>query len=440
PLPHGAVRGRATERRGAHRHGVLLAAEQRRHAGSDLRQRGNAVIYRCCDERRRAAVLGNPTLNGIDYLEVLGFDAEPIGLQPQRILMVRCLKAAPAGLTPDNIVIAGGESITGITAQWATPANMPPADMTAAQQAYFTSLRNAADILLVGTSAAGDFSPYTLRLVNSARQAADDAFTVTEVLTGFDPQLAEVEFSFKVECPPFFDCKPESPDCPPALPEPPPIDYLAKDYGSFRTVMLDRLGQLLPAWGASTEADLGIALAELIAYVGDALSYKQDAVATEAYLTTARSRISLRRHARLVDYHAHDGCNARTWMHLDVGANVVLHSGTLFHTSVPGMPATVLGNERAALDAGVIVFEAMQDAELFPEHNEMSFYAWGDTDCCLPAGATEATLLGTFDDLNVGDVLIFQERVGPQTGNDADADVRHRCAVRLTRVTTRDAA
>src|SRR5262245_31179408 len=30
--------------------------------------------------------------------------------------------------------------------------------------------------------------------------------------------------------------------------------------------------------------------------------------------------------------------------------------------------------------------------------------------------------------------------VGPQTVNDADADVRHRCAVRLTRVTTRDAA
>ena len=66
------------------------------------------------------------------------------------------------------------------------------------------------------------------------------------------------------------------------------------------------------------EADLGIALAELIAYVGDPLSYQQDAVATEAYLQTARSRISLRRHALLVDYHVHDGCNARTWMQLQV--------------------------------------------------------------------------------------------------------------------------
>ena len=65
-------------------------------------------------------------------------------------------------------------------------------------------------------------------------------------------------------------------------------------------------------------------LAELIAYVGDQLSYQQDAVATEAYLDTARSRISLRRHALLVDYHVHDGCNARAWMHAStvVGAGL----------------------------------------------------------------------------------------------------------------------
>jgi hypothetical protein len=398
------------------------------------------VIYRCCDERRKAAVVGNPAINGIDYLEVLGFDAEPLGLAPQTILMVRCLDAAPAGLTPDNIIITGGESIADVKVVWIAPASTPPAFMTAAQQAFFTALRDAAEILLVGVSVAGDFSPYTLRLVNSAAEADDDPFTITEALAGFDPQLAEVEFSFKVECPPFFDCKPEPAPCPSTLPPPPPIDYLAKDYGSFRTVMLDRLGQLLPTWDASSEADLGIALAEVIAYVGDGLSYKQDAVATEAYLQTARSRISLRRHAQLVDYRVHDGCNARAWVRLEVNATVVLKTGTLFHTSAPDMPEVVLGHERAALDAGVIVFESMQDAELFPEHNAMSFYAWGEGDCCLPKGATEATLLGTFDNLKIGDVLIFQEMVGPQTGIEADADVRHRCAVRLTAITTRDTA
>jgi hypothetical protein len=404
------------------------------------------VIYQCCDEKRKAAVLGNPSLNGIDYLEVLGFDAEPLGLQPQTILTVRCLKAAPIGLSPSNVIVAGGESITNIAATFLTPANTAsgsslwPARMTLTQRYYFNSLPGASQILVIGASTAGDFSPYTLRLVNSATQAKEDPFEVTEVLTGFDPQLAEVEFYFKVECPPFFDCKPQPPDCPPDLPTPPAINYLAKDYGSFRTIILDRLSQLLPARGASGEADLGISLAELIAYVGDRLSYKQDAIATEAFIETARSRVSLRRHALLVDYHIHDGCNARVWMQLQVNLHVDLKTGTRFFTSAPAMPKKLAGNERAALDEGVIIFESMQDAQLFPEHDEMSFYTWGEADCCLPKGATEATLLGTFDKLQVGDVLIFQEMVGPQTGNPADADVRHRCAVRLTKIATQDAA
>ena len=397
------------------------------------------MIYRCCDEKRKAAVLKNPTLNGIDYLEVLGFDAQPLGLAPQTILLVRCLKAAPTTLTPESILITGGESITNIKATLVTPASAPPATMTAAQQSYFTSLANAADVLMIGVSAPGDFSPYTLRLVNFATGAIEDSFEVTEVLAGFDPQLAEVEFSFKVECPPFFDCKPVM-ECSLALPPPPPINYLAKDYGSFRSVILDRLSQILPTWGGTSEADIGVALAELLAYVGDSLSYKQDAIATEAYLQTARSRISLRRHALLVDYHVHDGCNARTWIHAEVSAPVLLDgTKTQFYTLVPNAPSVLTGNERRALAAGVVIFEGMQEASLFQEHNQMSFYTWGDENCCLPKGATEATLLGTFEKLQPGDVLIFQEIVGPQTGNPADADVRHRCAVRLTAVTTHDA-
>src|SRR6185436_4134956 len=177
--------------------------------------------------------------------------------------------------------------------------------------------------------------------------------------------------SFKVECGPDFDCAPQPPACPPNLPAPPPINYLAKDYGSFRTLILDRFSQLLPAWAGTSEADLGVALAELIAYVGDHFSYQQDAVSTEAYLETSRSRISLRRHALLVDYHVHDGANARAWIQLQVNGSLVLTAGTVFNTDAPRRPAKIAGHERDALDAGVIVFESMQDAELFPEHNEM---------------------------------------------------------------------
>ena len=80
--------------------------------------------------------------------------------------------------------------------------------------------------------------------------------------------------------------------------------------------MLDRMSQLVPQWRQSSAADTGMALVELLAYVGDHLSYQQDAIATEAYLDTARRRISLRRHALLVDYPMHDGCNARAWLQI----------------------------------------------------------------------------------------------------------------------------
>src|SRR2546430_1362125 len=64
--------------------------------------------------------------------------------------------------------------------------------------------------------------------------------------------------------------------------------------------------------------DLGVTLVEALAYVADHLSYYQDAVGTEAHLGTARRRVSVRRHARLVDYHLHQGCNARVWVALTV--------------------------------------------------------------------------------------------------------------------------
>lgn len=406
------------------------------------------MIYNCCGEKRKAAVQANPALNGIDYLEVLDSEAVPLGSPRQRTLLVHCLNPLkPRNWTTDNVMIQGGESITNITLDWVEPA-LPGApsevvQATSAEQSYFASLPDAGKVLVVRTHVAGDFSTYQLRLVNSAVQAAQDPFAVTDMLVGFDPQLAQVSFSFKVECGPYFDCAPQTPECPPSNPAPPPINYLAKDYGTFRTIILDRLNQLLPNWGGASEADLGIALAELVAYVGDHLSYQQDAVATEAYLETARKRVSLRRHALLVDYHVHDGCNARAWIQVQVfGDNVFLdHSTTRFYTFAPGMPTSLVvgsGNEEAAILSGVQVFEPMQDATLYEEQNQIRFYTWGDTGCCLPTGATEATLLGSLISLRPGDVLIFQEVVGPQTGDPADADIRHRCAVRLTQITTTD--
>ena len=361
------------------------------------------MIFKCCDEKRKAAVLGNPTLNGIDYLEVLGFDAQPLGLAPQTILLVRCLKTAPTALTPANILISGGESITNIQATFITPATTPPATMTAAQQSYFTSLTNPGEVLVIGVSTPGDFSPYLLRLVNSAAQASEDPFQVTEVLERLRSATRRRKVFLQGRVPACFRLQAAGTACPPDLPPPPPINYLAKDYGSFRSVILDRLSQLLPTWGATSEADIGIALAELLAYLGDSLSYKQDAVATEAYLQTARSRVSLRRHALLVDYHVHDGCNARSWMHLEVSVAILLDgTKTRFYTKVAGRRLVGRRAMSGSPGAGVVIFEGMQAAQLFPEHNQMSFYTWGDNRLLSPERSDRGNAVGHLEESAAG--------------------------------------
>jgi hypothetical protein len=206
--------------------------------------------------------------------------------------------------------------------------------------------------------------------------------------------------------------------------------------------MLDRIGVLLPDWESGEVADLGVALVELLAYVGDQLSYFQDAVATEAYLGTARRRVSVRRHARLVDYRVHDGCNARAWVQVQLAQDdllgpdggIVIERGRRVLTSLGGFePVLDESDYRRALGSAPAVFETLHDLRAFRAHQELALYAWGGRSCCLPAGATRATLRGR-PQLKAGDVLVLAERLGPETGAPGDADPAHRQAVRLTAV------
>nr|HRC76642.1 putative baseplate assembly protein [Kouleothrix sp.] len=109
---------------------------------------------------------------------------------------------------------------------------------------------------------------------------------------------------------------------------PPHIDYLARDFAGFRQLLLDHLSVTVPGWQERAAADQGNALIDLLAYAADYLAYYQDAVATEMYLGTARLRRSVRRHAQLLDYHLHEGCNARLWARVRVSADVALPRGT----------------------------------------------------------------------------------------------------------------
>jgi Baseplate J-like protein len=368
------------------------------------------MIYFCCTNLRRDAVKQSANLNGIDFLEVLDDPTLPND-QRQRQLFVHFLKAlAPNALEKKNIRVDGGERITNI---------------------QVVSVSASAEILTVEVDEPGDFSIYTLRLLKDASSTDPDE----PPPDGFDPLLSAVEFSFKVECPNDFDCKPTR-ECPPEPRVEPELDYLAKDYNSFRQLMLDRMSALMPQWQERDAADLGVALVELLAYVGDRLSYHQDAIATEAYLGTALHRVSARRHARLVDYQMHDGCNARAWIHLETSTDSVfipLHTQLL--TRLGDQPPRISTDPQAynrALAENPEVFETMHDATLFAAHNQIDFYTWGESECCLPKGAISAELDGHFPNLQKGDVLIFEEVLGPDTGQPGDADPAHRQAVRLT--------
>lgn len=383
-----------------------------------------AMKYYCCDKRRLEVVKLNGTLNGLEYLEVHD-SGLPGDTTRQRTLFLKFLRPVPA-LNKNQLTITGGERIKTVDIEWIAVANALPASEPPGLVDGYAPLN---EFLVIRTKIYGDFSLYKLRLVSGPGSDALPA--------GFDPRLSEMQFSFKVQCKSDFDCASVTPcHTPPAVN--PRLDYLAKDYASFRRLMLDRMSVLMPEWRGRNAADVGVTVVEMLAYVGDQLSYQQDAVATEAYLGTARKRTSLRRHARLVDYIVHEGCNARVWVRLFVNDDgVLIPQGTPLLTRTPNMPDRIVPASdqlRDALASGALVFETVEDTLLYQDHERISLYTWGERECCLPKGAMSATLSGHFPDLKVGDVLVFAEEIGPRTGFSEDADRNHRWAVRLTDV------
>lgn len=270
----------------------------------------------CQDETRRDAVRVSDRLNGLDYLEVEIVEEED---RQQVFLCVHFLGPIPSidQVHLDNIHIEGGERIRNVRAiglSIHTP-NDPSID----------------GCLKIEVNKLGDFSPYTLSFIGLQSNDIPDKLRL-------DPRYDSLQFFFRAGCPSDLDCKTQ-PICPPEVRSEPEINYLAKDYASFRQLILDRLALIMPDWNERHVPDLGIVLVEILAYVGDYLSYFQDAVATEAYLNTARQRISVRRHVRLVDYPMHEGCNARTWVWLETSQDYCLNlSEAFFTTSYPNAP------------------------------------------------------------------------------------------------------
>ena len=147
-----------------------------------------------CEDPGRRQVLLASGLDGIDAVEV-PFD-------DQTHLRVYFVKGPPPALAAAQVRVEGGVRITGV-------------------EVVATAVVTDADgvtYLQVTVDQAGDFSPYVLRI---------DAPGV------LDPVYDHKAFGFKVGCPSDLDCL-EEPEQPPGEVDTPVIDYLAKDYASFR--------------------------------------------------------------------------------------------------------------------------------------------------------------------------------------------------------------
>jgi hypothetical protein len=238
------------------------------------------------------------------------------------------------------------------------------------------------DQVILELDGLGDFSVYTLTVSGSS----------------VDPLLGTYRLRFRLGCEAAFDCSASAPEAVTGTTADVAIDYLAKDYASFRQALLDFVPTRMPDWIERSEADVGMALLELMAATGDSLSYLQDRVASEAFLSTASQRRSVHDHLALLGYALDDGSSAAAWLQFRVAAPYLLPAG--FQVA-----------PQAASDAQT--FETAAPQMLYPEQNEMLLYDWGNADCCLWRDATSAVLRGSLPSLAVGaDILLSDARSG----------------------------
>ncbi|MBA3357655.1 MAG: hypothetical protein H0U18_17290 [Pyrinomonadaceae bacterium] len=260
-------------------------------------------------------------------------------------------------------------------------------------------------VLQVITTTPGDFSRYRFRLDHPL----------------VDPYFQEVGFSFKANCPSELDCAPLPHECPEEDLIDYPVNYQARDFWSIRQALLDFAADRHPDWKDRLEADVGMMLAEVMSAMGDDFAYYQDRISREGYFESATQRRSLRRHARMVDYHLHDGKGGATWLDFSVDASALIHvisAGTSVWVSPPAVTATetpaqrrgrspsvyevghgiVQGHSGLTPPLGVLASQS----NIYPSStfnlrngaNAMAAYQWDENDACLLVGSTFLHVIG----------------------------------------------
>jgi len=316
---------------------------------------------------RLGDLIRSTALNGIDFVEIASVDQTSLRVH---FLNAVSVQGTLVGTAP--VTITGGES---------TP-TVPVLPIAATDWGVDDDGR---PLLSLHTPFPGDFSFYRLRIDSQV----------------LDSYYSSVAFSFKAGCPSDLDCAPAE-ECTEPPDGGPVIDYLAKDYASFRRALLDYSATAYPHWVERDEPDLGMMLAELLSATGDDLSYLQDRIANESTLATATQRYSVVKHARLVDYEPRPATSARTLVQIDVATSTV-PQGVVVEAPQPdgSVLAFELGDglvdpETGELLSGTLTVDPRWNRGIKP-------HIWDDSQTCLPAGATELWVEGHGFAFPVGD-------------------------------------
>jgi hypothetical protein len=299
---------------------------------------------------RLADLLRQGHLSGIDFVELTGATTFNVHF------LTDLRKLSSTGSYPvlqaSDVKIVGGETIASVSVLPIGP------------NAWSQDPQSGNTILVLSVSAPGDFSTYQLTINSSV----------------LDEYFATVPFSFKALCPATIDCITPAKICPAEPVSTPPIEYLAKDFQSFRQALSDFSALQYPEWQERSEADFGVMFMEALCAIADDLSYQQDRVAAQCSLDSATERRSLVRLARLVDYEPRAATAARVDLKFTVTSGPI-PAGLLVSATTP--------------DGTPIEFETgtglndMTNYDVRPEWNCISPWWFDDSKRCLPQGATE---------------------------------------------------
>jgi len=210
-----------------------------------------------------------------------------------------------------------------------------------------------------------------------------------------DPFYNDVYFDFKANCPSDLDCKKSPHECAPEELVDFSVDYLSRDFRSFRQSLLDFASIRYPQWPDRLDADAGVMLTELMSAVADEMAYYQDRVGREAFLETATQRRSQRRHARLVDYPLKDGLASFAWVNA-----FVVTTGAASITGLINAGTKVFANSESGVRICFEIGKGLKEKYTGIGYrvdsllNELDPYVWDEDNACLPYGSTEMFIDG----------------------------------------------